>query len=175
MQSDPFMCIFLTTKDARGEVFRALEVIEYCASAGSLLQGESMKNVSHGIDTWTALVPLGVCAGIAPFNFPVLIPLMMFPLAITCGNTFVFKVSLYQFYRFIHYITLTKAIRAGRRIDDQTGSVARADVSSERSRQRSSRGSDDCRKTLHPSRDKSDVFHWFDSGRKRSLSSGIKS
>ena len=67
-------------------------MVEHCASLSSLLQGETLQNVASGIDISSFRVPLGVCAGIAPFNFPVLIPLMIFPMAIVCGNTFVFKV-----------------------------------------------------------------------------------
>jgi malonate-semialdehyde dehydrogenase (acetylating)/methylmalonate-semialdehyde dehydrogenase len=82
-----------TFPDAKGDVFRGLEVVEFCCSGGSLLMGETVENVSHHIDTYSIRQPLGVCAGITPFNFPAMIPLWMFPLAITCGNTFVLKPS----------------------------------------------------------------------------------
>ena len=73
-------------------MFRGLEVVEFCASISSLLQGESLNGVAAGMDITSHRVPLGVCGGIAPFNFPVMIPLWMFPIAITCGNSYVLKV-----------------------------------------------------------------------------------
>ena len=81
-------------------MFRGLEVVEHCASMGSLMQGETMQNVAKGMDIHSYRTPLGVCAGIAPFNFPVMIPLWMFPMAITCGNTYVMKVmiTIYNLY-----------------------------------------------------------------------------
>jgi malonate-semialdehyde dehydrogenase (acetylating)/methylmalonate-semialdehyde dehydrogenase len=74
-------------------VFRGLEVVEHAASIGNLQLGELANNVAGGVDTYTLLQPLGVCAGITPFNFPAMIPLWMFPMAIACGNTFVLKPS----------------------------------------------------------------------------------
>ena len=72
-------------------------MVEHCASLPSLLQGESLQNVATSIDIHSHRVPLGVCGGIAPFNFPVMIPLWMFPMAITCGNTYVLKVPFLKF------------------------------------------------------------------------------
>ncbi|XP_062187138.1 methylmalonate-semialdehyde dehydrogenase [acylating], mitochondrial-like [Phragmites australis] len=82
-----------TLKDAWGDVFRGLEVVEHACGMGTLQMGEYVSNVSHGIDTFSIREPLGVCAGICPFNFPAMIPLWMFPVAVTCGNTFVLKPS----------------------------------------------------------------------------------
>ncbi|HEX4458788.1 MAG TPA: CoA-acylating methylmalonate-semialdehyde dehydrogenase [Polyangia bacterium] len=82
-----------TLADAEGDVFRGLEVVEHAANIGSLQLGEIANNVAHGVDTYTLQQPLGVCAGITPFNFPAMIPLWMFPMAIACGNTFVLKPS----------------------------------------------------------------------------------
>lgn len=82
-----------TLADAEGDVFRGLEVVEHAANIGSLQMGELANNVATGVDTYTLLQPLGVCAGITPFNFPAMIPLWMFPMAIACGNTFVLKPS----------------------------------------------------------------------------------
>ncbi|UUY06696.1 CoA-acylating methylmalonate-semialdehyde dehydrogenase [Pseudomonas sp. J452] len=82
-----------TLADAEGDVFRGLEVVEHAANIGSLQMGELANNVAAGVDTYTLQQPLGVCAGITPFNFPAMIPLWMFPMAIACGNTFVLKPS----------------------------------------------------------------------------------
>lgn len=82
-----------TLPDAEGDVFRGLEVVEHAASIGNLQLGELANNVANGVDTYTLLQPLGVCAGITPFNFPAMIPLWMFPMAIATGNTFVLKPS----------------------------------------------------------------------------------
>jgi len=82
-----------TLADAEGDVFRGLEVVEHAANIGTLQMGELANNVATGVDTYTLLQPLGVCAGITPFNFPAMIPLWMFPMAIACGNTFVLKPS----------------------------------------------------------------------------------
>ena len=82
-----------TLIDAEGDVFRGLEVVEHAANIGTLQMGEMARNVANGVDTYTLLQPLGVCAGITPFNFPAMIPLWMFPMAIACGNTFVLKPS----------------------------------------------------------------------------------
>jgi malonate-semialdehyde dehydrogenase (acetylating)/methylmalonate-semialdehyde dehydrogenase len=82
-----------TLADAEGDVFRGLEVVEHAASIGNLQLGELANNVAGGVDTYTLLQPLGVCAGITPSNFPAMIPLWMFPMAIACGNTFVLKPS----------------------------------------------------------------------------------
>ncbi|KAK7319511.1 hypothetical protein RJT34_04232 [Clitoria ternatea] len=82
-----------TLKDAQGDVFRGLEVVEHACGMATLQMGEYVSNVSHGVDTYSVKEPLGVCAGICPFNFPAMIPLWMFPMAVTCGNTFVLKPS----------------------------------------------------------------------------------
>ena len=82
-----------TLLDAEGDVFRGLEVVEHAANIGTLQMGELASNVANGVDTYTILQPLGVCAGITPFNFPAMIPLWMFPMAIATGNTFVLKPS----------------------------------------------------------------------------------
>ncbi len=77
--------------DARGSVTRGLEVVEFACGIPHLLKGEFSDNVSSGIDMYSMRKPLGVCAGITPFNFPVMVPMWMFPLAIAAGNTFVLK------------------------------------------------------------------------------------
>src|SRR5690554_1986854 len=82
-----------TLPDAEGDVFRGLEVVEHAANIGNLQMGELANNVAGGVDTYTLLQPIGVCAGITPFNFPAMIPLWMFPMAIATGNTFVLKPS----------------------------------------------------------------------------------
>ncbi|NBA96543.1 CoA-acylating methylmalonate-semialdehyde dehydrogenase [Pseudomonas sp. R5(2019)] len=82
-----------TIADAEGDIFRGLEVVEHACSIGSLQMGEHAENVAGGVDTYTLRQPIGVCAGITPFNFPAMIPLWMFPMAIACGNTFVLKPS----------------------------------------------------------------------------------
>jgi len=79
--------------DALGEVQRGLENVEYACAAPELLKGEYSKNVAAGIDSWSEMQPLGVVAGITPFNFPAMVPLWMYPLALVCGNTFVLKPS----------------------------------------------------------------------------------
>ncbi|MPZ63682.1 MAG: CoA-acylating methylmalonate-semialdehyde dehydrogenase [Propionibacteriales bacterium] len=79
--------------DARGEVQRGLEVVEFCCGIPSLLKGDYSDQVSTGIDVYSFREPLGVCAGITPFNFPVMVPMWMHPVAIACGNTFVLKPS----------------------------------------------------------------------------------
>jgi len=82
-----------TLPDAKGDVFRGLEVVEHSCSVASLQMGETIENVSKNIDTYSIRQPLGVCAGITPFNFPAMIPLWMFPMAVTTGNTYVLKPS----------------------------------------------------------------------------------
>ncbi|QSQ93463.1 CoA-acylating methylmalonate-semialdehyde dehydrogenase [Acinetobacter indicus] len=82
-----------TLADAEGDIQRGLEVVEHACSVGSLQMGEYIEGVARGVDTYTMQQPLGVCAGITPFNFPAMIPLWMFPMAIVCGNTFVLKPS----------------------------------------------------------------------------------
>ncbi|XP_054153717.1 probable methylmalonate-semialdehyde dehydrogenase [acylating], mitochondrial [Oppia nitens] len=82
-----------TTIDAEGDVFRGLQVVEHACSVTSLLLGETLPSIAKDMDTMSYRLPLGVCAGITPFNFPAMIPLWMFPLALVCGNTFVLKPS----------------------------------------------------------------------------------
>ncbi|MBA5687046.1 CoA-acylating methylmalonate-semialdehyde dehydrogenase [Rugamonas apoptosis] len=79
--------------DAMGELQRGIENIEYASYAPELLKGEHSKNAGPAIDSWSEMQPLGVVAGITPFNFPAMVPLWMWPLAIACGNTFVLKPS----------------------------------------------------------------------------------
>lgn len=82
-----------TLADAEGDIIRGLEVVEHACSVGTLQLGEFAENVAGGVDTYTLRQPIGVCVGITPFNFPAMIPLWMFPMAIVCGNTFVLKPS----------------------------------------------------------------------------------
>nr|WP_313973995.1 CoA-acylating methylmalonate-semialdehyde dehydrogenase [uncultured Psychrobacter sp.] len=82
-----------TIADARGDVFRGLEVVEHAAGIANLQIGDFVENVATGVDTYSIWQPLGVCAGITPFNFPAMIPLWMFPMAIATGNTFILKPS----------------------------------------------------------------------------------
>jgi len=82
-----------TLDDARGSVTRGLEVIEFACGIPQLLKGEYNENVSRGVDSYSVRQPLGVCAGITPFNFPAMVPLWMYPIAVACGNTFVLKPS----------------------------------------------------------------------------------
>ncbi len=82
-----------TLADARGDVWRGIEVVEQAAGISSMLMGETAENVARGVDIYSLIQPLGVCLGITPFNFPAMIPLWMFPLAIACGNTFILKPS----------------------------------------------------------------------------------
>ncbi|HEY6166817.1 MAG TPA: CoA-acylating methylmalonate-semialdehyde dehydrogenase, partial [Verrucomicrobiae bacterium] len=79
--------------EARGSLFRGIENIEYACGIPSLLMGDTLENIARGVDCETLLQPLGVCVGITPFNFPAMVPLWMFPVAIACGNTFVLKPS----------------------------------------------------------------------------------
>ncbi len=79
--------------DARGEVIRGLEVVEFACGIPQLLKGEFTENVGTNVDSLSFRQPLGVCAGISPFNFPAMVPMWMFPVAIACGNTFVMKPS----------------------------------------------------------------------------------
>ncbi|WP_338770998.1 CoA-acylating methylmalonate-semialdehyde dehydrogenase [Massilia sp. METH4] len=82
-----------TLADARGEVARGIEVVEFALGIPQLLKGEFTDQISRGIDAWSMRQPLGVVAGITPFNFPVMVPMWMFPVALACGNTFVLKPS----------------------------------------------------------------------------------
>ena len=79
--------------DAAGELQRGIENVEYACGAPELLKGEHSKNAGPNIDSWSELQPLGVVAGITPFNFPAMVPMWMFPLAIVCGNCFILKPS----------------------------------------------------------------------------------
>ncbi|WP_066966055.1 CoA-acylating methylmalonate-semialdehyde dehydrogenase [Microbulbifer sp. Q7] len=79
--------------DAMGELQRGIENVEYACSVPELLKGEHSKNVGPAIDSWSEFQPLGVCAGITPFNFPAMVPLWMWPMAVACGNTFILKPS----------------------------------------------------------------------------------
>jgi len=82
-----------TISDAKGSIQRGLEIVEFAVGAPHLLKGEFSENVSREVDCHSVLQPLGVCAGITPFNFPAMVPLWMFPMALICGNTFVLKPS----------------------------------------------------------------------------------
>ena len=82
-----------TLAEARGSIYRGLENVEYACGIPTLLFGDTLENLARNVDCETYLQPLGVCAGITPFNFPAMVPLWMFPLAIACGNTFVLKPS----------------------------------------------------------------------------------
>jgi len=82
-----------TLAEARGSIFRGLENVEYACGAPTLLMGDTLGQLARGVDCETFLQPLGVCVGITPFNFPAMVPLWMFPLALACGNTFVLKPS----------------------------------------------------------------------------------
>jgi malonate-semialdehyde dehydrogenase (acetylating)/methylmalonate-semialdehyde dehydrogenase len=82
-----------TLEDAKGDIFRGLEVVEHSCSTPTLIMGETVENVASNIDLYSYRQPLGVCAGVCPFNFPAMIPLWMFPLATACGNSFLMKPS----------------------------------------------------------------------------------
>ncbi|MEX1215498.1 CoA-acylating methylmalonate-semialdehyde dehydrogenase [Saccharospirillum sp.] len=79
--------------DAFGELTRGLEVVEFACGIPHLLKGEHSLNVGRGVDSYSMMQPLGVCAGISPFNFPAMVPMWMFPIALACGNTFIMKPS----------------------------------------------------------------------------------
>ncbi|MDB5988810.1 MAG: mmsA, partial [Herbaspirillum sp.] len=79
--------------DAQGEVARGIDIVEFACGIPQLLKGDFSDQVSTGMDNWTLRQPLGVVAGITPFNFPVMVPMWMFPLAIAAGNTFILKPS----------------------------------------------------------------------------------
>ena len=79
--------------DAKGSCQRGLEIVEFACGIPQLLKGEFAENVGTAIDSWSVRQPLGVCAGITPFNFPAMVPMWMFPMALACGNTFVLKPS----------------------------------------------------------------------------------
>ena len=80
-------------EDAKGSLMRGLEIVEFACGIPQVLKGEFTENVGTDIDSWSIRQPLGVCAGITPFNFPAMVPMWMFPMAIACGNTFILKPS----------------------------------------------------------------------------------
>ena len=82
-----------TLDDAKGSVTRGLEVVEFACGIPHLLKGEFSQNVGTNIDSWSVRQPLGVCAGITPFNFPAMVPMWMYPISIACGNSFILKPS----------------------------------------------------------------------------------
>jgi malonate-semialdehyde dehydrogenase (acetylating) / methylmalonate-semialdehyde dehydrogenase len=82
-----------TLEEARGSYQRGIECIEFACGAPTLMMGETVDRVGSGVDSWSTRHPVGVCVGITPFNFPIMVPLWMFPMAIACGNTFVLKPS----------------------------------------------------------------------------------
>ena len=82
-----------TLADAKGSVTRGLEVVEFACGIPHLLKGEFSQNVGTNIDSWSIRQPLGICAGITPFNFPAMVPMWMYPIAIACGNSFILKPS----------------------------------------------------------------------------------
>ncbi len=82
-----------TIEDAKGSIIRGLEVVEFASGIPHLLKGEFSHNVGTNIDSWSIKSPLGVCAGITPFNFPAMVPMWMYPIAIACGNSFILKPS----------------------------------------------------------------------------------
>ncbi|GMU72376.1 MAG: CoA-acylating methylmalonate-semialdehyde dehydrogenase [Burkholderiales bacterium] len=82
-----------TLADAEGSITRGIEVVEFATGIPHLLKGEHSENVGTDVDTWSIRQPLGVCAGITPFNFPAMVPMWMYPIALACGNTFVLKPS----------------------------------------------------------------------------------
>ena len=93
------ICALLTDEhgkvldDAMGELTRGIEVVEFACGGPQMLKGEHSKDVGPAIDSWSEFQPLGVVAGITPFNFPAMVPMWMFPMAVVCGNTFVLKPS----------------------------------------------------------------------------------
>jgi len=97
-----------TLSDARGEVTRGLEVVEFAAGIPHLLKGEFSAEVGRGVDSWSERAPLGVVAGVTPFNFPVMVPLWMAPIALACGNSFVLKPSEKVPSAALHLATLLK-------------------------------------------------------------------
>ncbi len=80
-------------EDAKGSLTRGLEVVEFACGIPQMLKGEFTENVGTNVDSWSLRQPLGVCAGITPFNFPAMVPMWMFPVAIACGNSFILKPS----------------------------------------------------------------------------------
>ena len=82
-----------TLADAEGSITRGIEVVEFATGIPHLLKGEFSENVGTDVDSWSLRQPVGVCAGITPFNFPAMVPMWMFPIALACGNTFILKPS----------------------------------------------------------------------------------
>ena len=82
-----------TIDDAKGSITRGIEVVEFACGIPHLLKGEFSQNVGNNIDSWSIRQPLGICAGITPFNFPAMVPMWMFPISIACGNVFILKPS----------------------------------------------------------------------------------
>ena len=82
-----------TLADAEGSITRGIEVVEFASGIPHLLKGEFSENVGSDVDSWSLRQPVGVCAGITPFNFPAMVPMWMFPVALACGNTFILKPS----------------------------------------------------------------------------------
>ena len=82
-----------TLEESKGDVRRGIEVVEFCCGLPHILKGEALPQIAEELDAVTTREPIGVCAGITPFNFPAMVPLWMYPMAITCGNTFVLKPS----------------------------------------------------------------------------------
>src|SRR5438045_6694973 len=82
-----------TLAESRASVQRGIEVVEFACGTPSLIMGQTMMNIAREVDCETIRHPVGVCAGITPFNFPAMVPLWMYPIAIACGNTFVLKPS----------------------------------------------------------------------------------
>jgi malonate-semialdehyde dehydrogenase (acetylating) / methylmalonate-semialdehyde dehydrogenase len=82
-----------TVEDAKGSISRGLEVVEFACGIPQVLKGEYSEGVANGVDSYGVRQPVGVCAGITPFNFPAMVPMWMFPVALACGNTFVLKPS----------------------------------------------------------------------------------
>jgi malonate-semialdehyde dehydrogenase (acetylating)/methylmalonate-semialdehyde dehydrogenase len=80
-------------EDAKGSLIRGLEIVEFACGIPQMLKGEFTENVGTNVDSWSIRQPLGICAGITPFNFPAMVPMWMFPIAIACGNTFILKPS----------------------------------------------------------------------------------
>ena len=82
-----------TIEDVKGSVIRGLEVVEFATGIPHLLKGEFSQNVGTDIDSWSVRQPLGITAGITPFNFPAMVPMWMYPISIACGNSFILKPS----------------------------------------------------------------------------------
>ena len=138
------LCLLVTREhgktllDAQGELQRGIENIEYATGIAEHLKGEYTKAVGPDIDSWSQMSPLGVVVGITPFNFPVMVPMWMFPLAVACGNTFILKPS-------------------------ESGTFLRSGTP-RWGFQRCSRRSRDCRMVIESSGHQGGEFCWFDAG-----------